>query len=292
MKTPLLFSLVVLCFQLQAQTIYDFSSNPLTNGWTYYDDYGSVPSTGFEYNTNDARIDYHLTTGFDVCILHTQLAATLTKDYCVTFQITTTNLNNDNTWFPLALTPYELTGTDLHPWRKNAINQVAGAMQNIDFLAVEVNDNELRFFNRDNDILTGTSIQSMTPPFMLQTNTTYWVKLEISNTTTATLSVYQDAGFNTQLGSSTFTIPVLDDMNHLYIANGNGNNTTNQYGYLDDYRIDICSGLGLENVLPHSSDKEIVKIVDALGRETSDKSNTTLIYIYSDGTTKKVHRME
>lgn len=36
----------------------------------------------------------------------------------------------------------------------------------------------------------------------------------------------------------------------------------------------------------------IVKIVDLIGRETYDKPNTTLIYIYSDGTTQKVYRME
>ncbi len=33
--------------------------------------------------------------------------------------------------------------------------------------------------------------------------------------------------------------------------------------------------------------KELVKIVDQLGRETSFKSNTTLIYVYSDGSTEK-----
>lgn len=40
------------------------------------------------------------------------------------------------------------------------------------------------------------------------------------------------------------------------------------------------------------TDKQLVKITDLMGRETTDKSNTTLIYIYSDGTTDKVYRME
>ena len=35
-----------------------------------------------------------------------------------------------------------------------------------------------------------------------------------------------------------------------------------------------------------------VKITDLLGRESEDKPNTTLIYIYSDGTTEKVYRIE
>lgn len=36
--------------------------------------------------------------------------------------------------------------------------------------------------------------------------------------------------------------------------------------------------------------RELIKIVDLMGRETSEKQNTVLIYVYSDGTTdKKVH---
>lgn len=48
--------------------------------------------------------------------------------------------------------------------------------------------------------------------------------------------------------------------------------------------------VGLEE-LEHNK-KELVKIVDLIGRETVDKPNTTLIYIYADGTTEKVYRME
>lgn len=36
----------------------------------------------------------------------------------------------------------------------------------------------------------------------------------------------------------------------------------------------------------------VIKIVDLLGRETPERPNTTLIYIYSDGTIEKVYRME
>jgi hypothetical protein len=32
----------------------------------------------------------------------------------------------------------------------------------------------------------------------------------------------------------------------------------------------------------------VVKILDSLGRETSFKANTALIYVFSDGSTKKV----
>ena len=38
--------------------------------------------------------------------------------------------------------------------------------------------------------------------------------------------------------------------------------------------------------------KTLIKIVDLLGRETEDQPNIPLIYIYSDGTTEKVYRVE
>lgn len=41
-----------------------------------------------------------------------------------------------------------------------------------------------------------------------------------------------------------------------------------------------------------STHKQLIKIVDLTGRETPFKPNTPLIYIYSDGTTEKVFKME
>jgi hypothetical protein len=36
-----------------------------------------------------------------------------------------------------------------------------------------------------------------------------------------------------------------------------------------------------------NQEKELVKILDQLGRETNFTPNTTLIYVYSDGSTEK-----
>lgn len=52
-----------------------------------------------------------------------------------------------------------------------------------------------------------------------------------------------------------------------------------------------CKFVGLpEN--EWSTSKELLKITDLMGRETEDKPNTLLIYIYSDGTAEKVFRTE
>jgi hypothetical protein len=37
---------------------------------------------------------------------------------------------------------------------------------------------------------------------------------------------------------------------------------------------------------------EVVKIVDFLGRETVEKPNTLLVYVFNNGTTKKVFRFK
>jgi len=49
----------------------------------------------------------------------------------------------------------------------------------------------------------------------------------------------------------------------------------------------VCTW-GLEELKAGSV--ELVKVVDLMGRETEDKPNTLLIYIYSDGTAEKVFR--
>ena len=50
-----------------------------------------------------------------------------------------------------------------------------------------------------------------------------------------------------------------------------------------------CTG-GLNDLT--NSIKQLVKIVDILGRETEFKTNTPLIYVYSDGTTEKIFKFE
>lgn len=51
-----------------------------------------------------------------------------------------------------------------------------------------------------------------------------------------------------------------------------------------------CSTVGIEELT--KSSKQLMKIVDIIGRDTTFKTNTTLIYIYSDGSTEKVFKVE
>ena len=49
---------------------------------------------------------------------------------------------------------------------------------------------------------------------------------------------------------------------------------------------------GLSDLTNSGSDKKLIKILDQMGRETEEKANTFLIYMYSDGSTEKVFRVE
>lgn len=63
----------------------------------------------------------------------------------------------------------------------------------------------------------------------------------------------------------------------------NGCTDTSSCYYFDD------AGIAEEGINNHPIR---IKVVDLLGRETPERPNTTLIYIYSDGTTEKIYRME
>ena len=62
--------------------------------------------------------------------------------------------------------------------------------------------------------------------------------------------------------------------------NGNGQYSTNCGGCLSDI-TEI-----------NSQEKQLVKIVDLMGRETEYKPNTPLLYIYSEGTIERVFDMK
>lgn len=69
--------------------------------------------------------------------------------------------------------------------------------------------------------------------------------------------------------------PYIDNPNWVTLIWGDGTNP--------------CD-VGLDEL--NNSEKELVKMVDLMGRETKFTPNTPLIYIYSDGTTERVFKLE
>jgi len=50
------------------------------------------------------------------------------------------------------------------------------------------------------------------------------------------------------------------------------------------YFSNNCSGTAIQE---HTTNKELLRTIDVLGRETQSRNNTPLFYIYDDGTIEK-----
>lgn len=131
-----------------------------------------------------------------------------------------------------------------------------------------------------------------------------WVHLVMTNNGSTT-SLYINGNLE-----STFPENFLftDNANDLYLCvRGYGNLAPNNYfdGKMDEFQIfgkalsqnEIDSLYNLPN--PYLSltelenpNRELIKIVNLLGQETEYKHNTVLIYIYSDGTSERVMKLE
>lgn len=91
---------------------------------------------------------------------------------------------------------------------------------------------------------------------------------------------------------------LISSNDKIYIIGGTNNNPLAFNGV--PYSIGYGANMFLAELVDQTADiielkstgKSLVQIVDIMGRETEDKPNTLLIYVYSDGTTEKVFRVE
>ncbi len=75
--------------------------------------------------------------------------------------------------------------------------------------------------------------------------------------------------------------------NGVYLGGKQGSWSLNNY----IERNDFCNTIGLIENKPFDM-KRIIKILDTYGNETAEKTNALLIYLFDDGTTDKVFRIE
>ncbi|SFT51086.1 hypothetical protein SAMN05216474_0980 [Lishizhenia tianjinensis] len=90
-----------------------------------------------------------------------------------------------------------------------------------------------------------------------------------------------------------FYQPSVDSiLRNTCVYSSHPNNLTDLNITNDEYCREITLGyVGIEEPQFHKK-KELVKVVDIVGRETSIKPNILLIYIYSDGSTEKIYHTE
>ena len=78
----------------------------------------------------------------------------------------------------------------------------------------------------------------------------------------------------------------VDDANW---STANWTNVNTQTFFSEDCNNDCSNTSSLTEL---TTSKNLIQILDLMGRETSFKPNTPLIYLYDDGTTEKVFSVE
>lgn len=127
------------------------------------------------------------------------------------------------------------------------------------------------------------------------TQTQDFVNPTIDNTITVsgnTLESNQASASYQWLDCDAGLSPIAGETGQSYTPEASGNYAVeiSVQGCVDSSSCEIISIVGIEEL--KGLKKELIKIVDFLGRETPFKPNTPLIFIYSDGTTERVMEVE
>ena len=88
-------------------------------------------------------------------------------------------------------------------------------------------------------------------------------------------------------------VPILGETNQDFTATaltGNYAVEINVFGCVATSGCELIDFTGIDELT--FGNKKLLKIVDLMGRETTFKTNTPLIYIYSDGTLERVFELE
>ena len=89
------------------------------------------------------------------------------------------------------------------------------------------------------------------------------------------------------LGNPNLTCIEVDDVNSSTVINWiNNNNNIDPQHYFSANCNNACSNTSSISEL-NNTPKQLIKIVDVIGRETPFKPNTPLLYIYNDGTVER-----
>ena len=194
--------------------------------------------------------------------------------------------------------------------------------QNNQLTSLDVSNNTALYnLKCSNNQLTSLDVSQNTALIYLQCHWMYLTSLDVSNNTALLeLLCYENQLISLDLSLNTALHWLYCDNNELQCLNVKNGNNTNFYSFnatlnpnLTCIEVDnvawsdanwtaidaqmsfsnACSSpcaVGLEEL--SNTPKQLVKITDLIGRETTSKPNTPLIYIYSDGTAEKVFKMD
>ena len=136
------------------------------------------------------------------------------------------------------------------------------------------NNDSLIDLNCSSNLINSLSLTNNTILFSLQCYNNLLTSLDVRNGNNQNINEFKTA-FNPQL----YCIDVDDDVWSTSIWTSGWGNIDAQH-----YFSNNCSGTVIDEIIKH---KELLKIIDVLGRDTKGTKYEPLFYIYDDGTVEK-----
>ena len=199
--------------------------------------------------------------------------------YCNANHLTSINVTQNTSLTYLGCGINDLTSLDVT--QNTSLQTLSCEYNEINDIDLSQNIN-LQTFTCGHNKLTSldVSLNSLLSSLLCNDNLLMCLNLKNSNIT----NMYLKATNNPDL----FCVEVYD----VTLANANwtsANLSVDSIVYFSQYCGNSCTTSILEL---NDFKKELIRIVDLTGRLIDDKPNTLLIYIYSDGTTEKMFRVE
>ena len=214
----------------------------------------------------------------------------LTELFCTNNNLTSLDVSQNTALIFLNLTDNQLTSLDVN--QNTALTQLWCDQNQLTSIDVSQNTS-LTFLRCDWNQLTSLDVSQNTDLTYLYCGWNQLTSLDVSQSTNLTdlncndnqlTSLDIRNGNNTNMGSIqasnnlNLTCISVDDFQFSLL------NWTNPFWFGFDpqhYFSNDCSATAIEE---HTTNKELLKITDILGREVNEKRNTPLFYLYEDGT--------
>ena len=258
----------------------------------YYLSLGGCQLTSLDVSQNTALIDL-ICPANQLTSLNLSGANALGWVNCAGNQLTSLNLSGANALGSVWCHNNQLTSLDLS--------------SNTDLAILRCNLNQLTSLNTSGanalrsvtiigNQLTSLDLSSNTALESLSCGFNQLTSLDVTqNTSLTSLSCHNNQleclnvknGNNTDMsiaawGNPNLTCVEVDDVTY---STANWTNIDPQTSFSTDCGNDCSSSLDITEL--NTTPKQLIKIVDVLGRETPFKPNTTLLYIYDDGTVER-----
>ena len=180
----------------------------------------------------------------------------LTQLYCLENNLTSLDVSNNTSLLGLNCNYNQLISLDVN----TALTELGCGINNLSSLDLSQNTNLTLLYCADNQ-LTCLNLANGNNTNILQ-------------------------GYFVATNNPDLTCIEVDDVNY---STANWTDIDSQMSFSTDCGNDCTGSLDITEL---TTSKNLLQILDMMGRETSFKTNTPLIYIYSDGTLERVFKLE